>query len=70
MADEQFKEWMHYKQPNIPDLQDAFSAGRTAGIAWAEPFTAKRVLEFIADSRYELPDFLIDEVKAKFGIVE
>lgn len=71
-----FEEWMQYQQPRIPDIQEAFSAGhaigvtegRSAGIAWAESFTAKCVLEFIADRRYELPDFLIAEIKEEFGV--
>ena len=29
----EFDVWMHYQQPNIPTLQEAFAAGWAAGIA-------------------------------------
>ena len=45
MPDTKFDEWLHYQQPNIPTLQDAFAEGEKVGIAYAEKSTAEKCAE-------------------------
>jgi hypothetical protein len=73
MKDSQFEEWIHYQHPRIPAIQDAYAAGRIAGINWAEIATANICLEIAQNVQGVGLDgspagVIAKQIKEKFGL--
>lgn len=58
-----------YTEYKTEDMQEAFNAGRAAGVAWAERFTAEQCCQLVADKLYN--GWMIGAaavIKEKFGL--
>jgi hypothetical protein len=75
IKNDSFSEWLHYQQPNMPGLQEAYYAGRSSGITWAEKFTAEQCAEIAHNWRDARTGIscchrldIESEIKKKFGL--